>query len=69
MQKLAAIDRLQLSPEVAIDYQILQNSLNDDLLLNGKLSQWKHNPDGYSQAATGDCERPPECLDRSSSNP
>ncbi len=53
LAKLAAIDKPKLSPEVAIDYQILQNSLNDQLLLNGTLQQWKHNPDNYSQAATG----------------
>jgi uncharacterized protein (DUF885 family) len=53
LAKLAAIDKSQLSQEVAIDYEILSNSLNDDLLLNGQLAQWKHNPDTYAQAATG----------------
>jgi uncharacterized protein (DUF885 family) len=51
--KLKTIDRSALSPEVAIDATILENSLNDDLLLNGTLEQWRHNPDTYSQAATG----------------
>lgn len=53
LQKLHAIDRSTLSSEVAIDWTILENSLNDDLLLNGTLAQWRHNPDAYSQAATG----------------
>jgi uncharacterized protein (DUF885 family) len=53
LAKLAAIDRTQLSQEVALDAQILENSLNDDLLLNGTLEQWKHQPDNYAQAATG----------------
>ncbi len=53
LAKLQAIDRSQLSPEAGIDWQILENSLQDDLLLNGKLEQWKHQPDNYAQAATG----------------
>jgi uncharacterized protein (DUF885 family) len=53
VQQLHTIDKSQLSPEVAIDYAIFENSLNDDLLLNGTLEQWKHNPDSYAQAATG----------------
>jgi uncharacterized protein (DUF885 family) len=53
LEKLHAIDKTQLTQEVAIDYAIFENSLNDDLLLNGALQQWKHNPDSYSQAATG----------------
>lgn len=53
LDKLAAIDKSQLSQEVAVDYQILSNALNDDLLLTGTLEQWKHNPDQYAQAATG----------------
>lgn len=53
LTKLAAIDHSGLSPEVAIDAKILENSLNDDLLLNGTLESWRHNPDFYSQAATG----------------
>lgn len=53
LAQIAAIDASQLSPEVALDAKILSNSLNDDLLLNGKLEQWKHSPDNYAQAATG----------------
>lgn len=50
---LKGIDRSQLSPEVQLDAQLLENSLNDDLLLNGQLAQWQHNPDVYTQAASG----------------
>ncbi|MBV8246785.1 MAG: DUF885 domain-containing protein [Candidatus Eremiobacteraeota bacterium] len=50
---LSALDRSKLSPEPAIDAAILQDALNDDLLLNGTLAQWRHDPDQYSQAATG----------------
>lgn len=53
LAKLASLDKSKLSPEVATDEAILENSLNDDLLLNGTLAQWQHNPDNYSQAATG----------------
>ena len=53
LQRLGAIDQSKLSPEVAIDAKMLQNSLADDLLLNGTLEQWRHNPDSYTQAATG----------------
>ncbi|HEV7178484.1 MAG TPA: DUF885 domain-containing protein [Candidatus Baltobacteraceae bacterium] len=53
LTKLGALDRTKLSPEVAIDEQMLENSLNDDLLLNGTLEQWKHDPAQYSQTATG----------------
>lgn len=53
LAQIAAIDATQLSPEVALDAKILANSLNDDLLLNGELEQWKHSPDNYAQAATG----------------
>jgi len=53
LTKLAAIDPSTLSPEVAVDRTILNNALQDDLLLNGTLEQWRHNPDQYAQAATG----------------
>lgn len=53
LTKLDALDRSKLSPEVAIDEQMLADSLNDDLLLNGRLEQWKHSPDNYTQLATG----------------
>lgn len=52
LAKLDAIDRSTLSEETAIDWQILNGSLNDDLLLNGTLEQWKHQPGEYGEAAT-----------------
>jgi uncharacterized protein (DUF885 family) len=53
LAKLNAIDRSALSPSVALDWTLLSNTLNDDLLLNGTLAQWQHNPDNYTQAASG----------------
>lgn len=50
--KLTAIDPASLSPEVAIDRTLLLNYLKDDLLLNGDLQQWKHNPDTYTSLAS-----------------
>jgi uncharacterized protein (DUF885 family) len=52
LAELGRIDRSKLSPETAIDAQILKDNLNDDLLLNGTLAQWRHNPDTYGQYAT-----------------
>jgi uncharacterized protein (DUF885 family) len=51
--KLAAIDPAQLSPSVALDRTLLQYTLQDDLLLNETLAQWRHNPDEYAQIASG----------------
>ncbi len=53
LTKLSGLDHSALSPEVAIDAKMLEDALTDDLLLTGELAQWKHNPDLYSQAATG----------------
>ena len=53
LAKLSAIDRATLSPEVKIDATLLDSSLRDDLLLNGTLGQWQHNPDTYTGAASG----------------
>jgi uncharacterized protein (DUF885 family) len=50
--KLAAIDRSSLSPSVALDATLLENTLRDDLLLNETLQQWTHNPDDYAQSAS-----------------
>jgi uncharacterized protein (DUF885 family) len=52
LTKLAAIDRSQLSPSVALDATLLEYALRDDLLLNETLQQWRHNPDNYTQAAS-----------------
>jgi len=53
LAKLAALDPAALSPRVAIDLHMLQNALQDDLLLNGTMQLWKHQPDGYVQTASG----------------
>ncbi len=50
---IEGIDPFQLSSDVALDRTILENSIQDDLLLNGKLQQWKHNPDIYTGDASG----------------
>ncbi|MGB6600092.1 MAG: DUF885 domain-containing protein [Candidatus Cybelea sp.] len=51
--RLATIDRSSLSPSVALDATLLEYALRDDLLLNETLEQWRHNPDTYTQAASG----------------
>jgi uncharacterized protein (DUF885 family) len=51
--KLQAIDRSTLSPSVALDATLLGNSIQDDILSNDTLAQWRHNPDGYTQSASG----------------
>jgi uncharacterized protein (DUF885 family) len=53
LAKLKALDAGRLSPEVALDDRLLADNLRDDLLLNGQLAQWHHNPDQYVGAASG----------------
>ncbi len=53
LAKLDAIDATQLSPSVALDRTLLEYTLRDDLLLNDTLAQWRHNPDDYTEAASG----------------
>ncbi|MFY9718102.1 MAG: DUF885 domain-containing protein [Candidatus Cybelea sp.] len=53
LDRLAALDRASLSPSVALDATLLEYALRDDLLLNETLAQWQHNPDTYTQAASG----------------
>ena len=53
LDRLATIDRSKLSPEVKIDATLLEYTLRDDLLQNGTLGQWKHDPDIYTQTASG----------------
>lgn len=53
LTKLDGSDRTQLSPSVALDRTLLEYSLRDDLLLNERLEQWKHNPDDYTESASG----------------
>jgi uncharacterized protein (DUF885 family) len=52
LDRLAGIDRGGLSPRGALDRQMLENSLRDDLLLNETMELWKHQPDGYVQTAS-----------------
>ncbi|MGB6951941.1 MAG: DUF885 domain-containing protein [Candidatus Cybelea sp.] len=52
LEKLATIDRANLSSAVALDATLLENMLRDDLLLNDALAQWRHNPDVYTQSAS-----------------
>ncbi|HEY1429724.1 MAG TPA: DUF885 domain-containing protein [Candidatus Tumulicola sp.] len=51
--KLQAIDRSTLSPSIALDATLLGNTIQDDILTNETLAQWKHNPDNYTQSASG----------------
>ncbi len=53
LDRLAVLDRSSLSPSVALDATLLQYALRDDLLLNETLQQWRHNPDNFTQAASG----------------
>jgi uncharacterized protein (DUF885 family) len=50
--KLDAIDPATLSPEVALDRQLLKNALNDDLLIDGTMERWRHDPDRYVGSAS-----------------
>jgi uncharacterized protein (DUF885 family) len=52
LRALAAIDPGALSPDVALDRAMLVNSLEDDLLLNGRMQLWRHKPDSYAQLAS-----------------
>ncbi|HTW85300.1 MAG TPA: DUF885 domain-containing protein [Candidatus Sulfotelmatobacter sp.] len=52
LRTLAAIDRTQLSPRVHLDAEMLSNALHDDLLINGTMAMWRHQPDGYVQTAS-----------------
>ncbi len=53
LAKLEAIAPTSLSAGVSLDRTLLEYALRDDLLLNETLAQWKHNPDNYTQAASG----------------
>jgi uncharacterized protein (DUF885 family) len=53
LDRLAALDPAAMSPRVGLDRRMLENALRDDLLLNGTMQQWKHQPDGYVQTASG----------------
>src|ERR1700681_396791 len=53
LDRLAGIDPAAMSPRGALDRRMLENALRDDLLLNETMQQWKHQPDGYVQTASG----------------
>ncbi|GAC1310049.1 MAG: DUF885 domain-containing protein [Vulcanimicrobiaceae bacterium] len=53
LAKLDALDRATLAPEVALDAKMLENALRDDLVINGELEVWRHNPDLYVNLASG----------------
>jgi uncharacterized protein (DUF885 family) len=53
LAKLQSIDPSTLSPDVALDREMLMNRIKDDLLLTETLQQWKHNPDVYTSTASG----------------
>jgi hypothetical protein len=50
--RLTKVDPRSLSAEVAVDRTMLENSLRDDLLINGTLARWRHNPDLYVNLAS-----------------
>jgi len=50
---IGTLDPERLSPEVALDRRLLENFLQDDLLQQGQLEMWKHNPDQYTAIASG----------------
>lgn len=53
LEKLAAINPKELSPEVLIDHQMLIYNLKEDELITGTEQHWRHNPDVYLQTASG----------------
>ena len=52
LDRLAALDPAALSPRIALDRRMLENSLRDDLLLNESMRMWRRQPDGYVQTAS-----------------
>ena len=53
LDRLAGLDPAAMSPRVGLDRRMLENALRDDLLLNETMQQWRHQPDGYVQTASG----------------
>jgi uncharacterized protein (DUF885 family) len=51
LQALGAIEAQPLSARGRLDAAMLANALHDDLLLNGTMALWRHQPDGYVQTA------------------
>ncbi|HEX3550515.1 MAG TPA: DUF885 domain-containing protein [Candidatus Elarobacter sp.] len=52
LDRLGGITRSALSRRSALDAQMLENALRDDLLLNETMQQWRHQPDIYVQTAS-----------------
>ena len=52
LAQVEALDPGTLSPRVVLDRQMLINALHDDLLLNGTMAEWRHQPDTYVQLAS-----------------
>ena len=53
LDRLAFIDPATMTPRGGLDRRMLENALRDDLLLNETMQEWKHQPDGYVQTASG----------------
>ena len=53
LDRLAGLDAAAMSPRAGLDRRMLENALRDDLLLNGTMQLWKHQPDNYVQTASG----------------
>ena len=53
LDHLGALDPAAMSPRTGLDRRMLENALRDDLLINDTMQQWKHQPDGYVQTASG----------------
>jgi uncharacterized protein (DUF885 family) len=49
---LATLDPAGLSPDAALDRRLLSDGAHDDLLINGTLAAWRHNPDQYTGTAS-----------------
>lgn len=52
LTRVQAIDPRSLSREVAIDRSMLESSLRDELLIDGVLARWRHDPDRYVNLAS-----------------
>jgi uncharacterized protein (DUF885 family) len=53
LDEVGAIAVQTLSPEAALDRQVLENHLRDDLLFDRTLETWRHKPDDYVQTVSG----------------
>jgi uncharacterized protein (DUF885 family) len=53
LAKLTSIDTATLSPDVALDLQLLLNAVRADLTIDWKMQRWRHDPDRYVNIASG----------------